>query len=112
MAGYRRAPAGGTCGESPTGGPRAAWPRVAVKGGGSMKQTVPLGRVADIQIGAHWSVLVMVIMIGWLLGGQVLPDTAPGQLTAAYWAVAVPRAGRVLPWPRWAGWPTTWPPSS
>jgi len=55
-----------------------------------MKQTVPLGRVAGIPVGMHWSVLIMVIMIGWLLGGQVLPETAPGQPAAAYWAVAVP----------------------
>jgi hypothetical protein len=39
-----------------------------------MKQTVPLGRVADIRVGMHWSVLVMIMMIGWLLGGQVLPS--------------------------------------
>jgi len=57
-----------------------------------MKQTVPLGRVAGIPVGMHWSVLVMVIMIGWLLGGQVLPETTPGQPAAAYWAVAVPCA--------------------
>ena len=57
-----------------------------------MKQTVPLGRVAGIPVGMHWSVLVMVTMIGWLLGGQVLPKTIPGQPAAAYWAVAVPCA--------------------
>jgi hypothetical protein len=57
-----------------------------------MRQTVPLGRVAGIRVGAHWSVLVMVVMIGWLLGGQVLPGKAPGQPAAAYWAVAVPCA--------------------
>jgi len=57
-----------------------------------MKQTVPLGRVAGIPVGMHWSVLVMVIMIGWLLGGQVLPETTPGQPPAAYWAAAVPCA--------------------
>ncbi len=57
-----------------------------------MKQAVPLGRVAGIRFGMHWSVLVMVIMIGWLLGGQVLPETTPGQPAVAYWAVAVPCA--------------------
>ena len=34
----------------------------------------------------------MIIMIGWLLGGQVLPETTPGQSAAAYWAVAIPCA--------------------
>jgi Zn-dependent protease len=57
-----------------------------------MKQTVPLGRVAGIPVGMHWSVLVMVIMIGWLLGVQILPGTTPGQPAAVYWAVAVPCA--------------------
>jgi hypothetical protein len=53
---------------------------------------VPLGRVAGIRVGMHWSVLVLVILIGWLLGAQVLPAMTPGQPTVAYWAVAVPYA--------------------
>jgi len=57
-----------------------------------MKQTMPLGRVAGIRIGAHWSVLVMVVLIGWLLGAQVLPGLAPHEPAVAYWAVAVPGA--------------------
>jgi Zn-dependent protease len=57
-----------------------------------MKQTMPLGRVAGIRIGAHWSALVMVVLIGWLLGAQVLPGLAPHEPAAAYWAVAVPGA--------------------
>ena len=43
-----------------------------------MKQIVPLGRVAGIPVGMHWSVLVIVVMIGWLLGVQILPGTTPG----------------------------------
>jgi hypothetical protein len=42
-----------------------------------MKQTVPLGRVAGIRIGAHCGNLVMVVLIGWLLGAQ-LPPIMPG----------------------------------
>ena len=57
-----------------------------------MKQTMPLGRVAGIRIGAHWSALVMVVLIGWLLGAQVLPGLAPHEPAVAYWAVAVPGA--------------------
>jgi Zn-dependent protease len=56
-----------------------------------MKQTIPLGRVAGIRIGAHWSVLVMVVLIGWLLGAQ-LPAITPHEPVAAYWAVAIPGA--------------------
>ena len=57
-----------------------------------MKQTMPLGRAAGIRIGAHWSVLAMVLLIGWLLGAQVLPGLAPHESAVAYWAVAVPGA--------------------
>ena len=57
-----------------------------------MKQTVPLGRVAGIRVGMHWSVLVMVILIGWVLRAQFLPAMTPHQSAAAYWAVAVPCA--------------------
>jgi len=61
-----------------------------------MRQTVPLGRVAGIRIGMHWSVLVMVILIGWLLGAQVLPAMTPHQPAVAYWAVAVPYAAAFM----------------
>ncbi len=57
-----------------------------------MKQTIPLGRVAGIRIGAHWSVLVMVVLIGWVLGAEVLPSMTPRESAAAYWAVAIPGA--------------------
>jgi Zn-dependent protease len=57
-----------------------------------MKQTIPLGRVAGIRIGAHWSVLVMVVLIGWLLDAQVLPTMTPHESAAVYWAVAIPGA--------------------
>jgi Zn-dependent protease len=57
-----------------------------------MKQTMPLGRVAGIRVGAHWSVLVIVVLIGWLLGAQVLPAMTPHEPAVAYWAVAVPGA--------------------
>ncbi len=45
----------------------APWARSSSASAGWMP-TVPLGLVAVIRIGMHWSVLVMVILIGWLLG--------------------------------------------
>ncbi len=57
-----------------------------------MKQSVRLGRVAGIPVGIHWSVAVIVGLIAGILGAQVLPQMAPGQSTAAYWAVAIPGA--------------------
>ena len=47
-------------------------------------------------VGVHWSVLVMVILIGWLLGGQVLPEMTPGESAVTYWAVAVPCAAAFM----------------
>lgn len=57
-----------------------------------MKQSVRLGRIAGIPVGLHWSVLVIVALIGWLLGAGELPSLEPGHTAAAYWAVAVPTA--------------------
>jgi Zn-dependent protease len=54
-----------------------------------MRQTIPLGRVAGIRIGMHWSVLVMIGLVGWLLGAQVLPAVTPGEPAAVSWAVAI-----------------------
>jgi Zn-dependent protease len=61
-----------------------------------MKQTVPLGRVVGIRVGVHWSVLVIVLLIGWLLSAQMLPAMTPHQPTAAYWAAAVPCAAAFM----------------
>jgi Zn-dependent protease len=36
-----------------------------------MRHTIPLGRVAGIRIGAHWSALVTVVLFGWLLGADL-----------------------------------------
>ena len=57
-----------------------------------MKQSIRLGRVAGIPVGINWSVIVIVGLIAAILGGQALPQGAPGQSTAAYWAVAIPTA--------------------
>ena len=57
-----------------------------------MRQSIRLGRIAGIPIGIHWSVLVIVALIGWILGASVLPGLVPGQPAVAYWAVAVPGA--------------------
>jgi len=54
-----------------------------------MKATIPLGRLAGIPLGAHWSVLAMVGLIAQIMALAVLPQTAPHYATAAYWAVGV-----------------------
>ncbi|MFF4775975.1 site-2 protease family protein [Microtetraspora fusca] len=54
-----------------------------------MKQSLRLGRVAGIPVGAHWSVLVIAALIAVSLAGAVLPGAAPGQAPRLYWALAV-----------------------
>lgn len=50
-----------------------------------MTPTIRLGRVAGVPVGAHWSVLVIVVLVGQLLAMSVLPGSAPGHPTAVYW---------------------------
>jgi Zn-dependent protease len=54
-----------------------------------MKQTFPLGRVAGIRIGAHWSALIMVLLFGWVLGDQVLPSMVAHVPATARWTAAI-----------------------
>ena len=49
-----------------------------------MRQDVPLGRVAGIQVGANWTVAVILVLIAWLLAGSVLPGAAPHLSVAVY----------------------------
>ena len=53
-----------------------------------MKQSVRLGRVAGIPVGAHWSVAVILAIITELLALSVLPGAFPHQPAGLYWAVA------------------------
>jgi Zn-dependent protease len=50
-----------------------------------MKETVRFGRIAGIAVGAHWSVLVLVVLIVDGLAAVVLPDLSPGHRPATYW---------------------------
>lgn len=51
-----------------------------------MRSTVSLGRIGGIPVGAHWSALVGVVLLGQLLALSVLPALAPGHAPAAYWS--------------------------
>ena len=53
-----------------------------------MKQSVRLGRVAGIPVGAHWSVAVILVIITELLAVSVLPGAFPHQSAGLYWVVA------------------------
>jgi Zn-dependent protease/predicted transcriptional regulator len=48
-----------------------------------------LGRIAGIELSASWSLLVIVALITWTLGGVVLPQAAPDASAAACWALGI-----------------------
>jgi Zn-dependent protease/predicted transcriptional regulator len=49
-----------------------------------MRATVSFGRICGIRVGAHWSALVGVMVLGDLLAVTVLPVLVPGRAPAAY----------------------------
>jgi Zn-dependent protease/CBS domain-containing protein len=54
-----------------------------------VKQSVRLGRVDGITVGAHWSVAVILVIIAQVLAVSVLPTAHPHERAALYWTVAV-----------------------
>ncbi|MGY6022681.1 site-2 protease family protein [Streptomyces spinosirectus] len=54
-----------------------------------MKETLPLGRIAGVRVGLHWSVLVIVALVTVMLAGGRFPDAHPGHSTWAYAALAL-----------------------
>lgn len=54
-----------------------------------MDDSIHLGRIAGIPIGANWSLLVVFALIAWSLAGSQLPAEVPHQATGAYVAVAL-----------------------
>jgi Zn-dependent protease len=57
-----------------------------------MRQSIRLGTVNGIAVGANWTVLVITALIAFILGRSVLPAAMPHHATALYWAAAVPGA--------------------
>ncbi len=53
-----------------------------------MATSVRLGRVAGIEVGLHWSLAIVFVLIVWTLAGQVLPEVVPGQPQSDYWLVS------------------------
>ena len=50
---------------------------------------IPLGRYAGVHVSAHWSVLIILVLLTELLGAEVLPSAAPRHATAVYVATAL-----------------------
>lgn len=57
-----------------------------------MKQSLRLGRIAGIPVGANWSVLVILVLIADIVARTVLPRADPGRPASVYWAIAIPTA--------------------
>lgn len=53
-----------------------------------MNASVRLGRIAGIEVGLHWSLAIVFVLIVWTLAGQILPSVAPDQPQSAYWLVS------------------------
>jgi len=51
-------------------------------------EDIRLGRIAGVRVTASWSLLVILGLITWTLGADVLPATAPGAPVVTYWPVA------------------------
>ncbi|MBW3609560.1 MAG: site-2 protease family protein [Actinobacteria bacterium] len=54
-----------------------------------MQRSIPLGRIAGIQIGANWSWLLIFALVAWSLAEGIFPSQNPGMTDAAYWVMAV-----------------------
>lgn len=54
-----------------------------------MESSFRIGRVSGIEIGAHWSWLLIVALIVWSLAVAVFPETNPGLGDGTYVAMAV-----------------------
>lgn len=57
-----------------------------------MRQSLRLGRVAGIPVGAHWTVAVILAIITETLAVSVLPAQLPHRPVAVYWVAAVATA--------------------
>ena len=54
-----------------------------------MDASFRLGRVAGIEVGVHWSLAIVFVLIAWTLAGQVFPAMVPDQPQTAYWLISV-----------------------
>lgn len=54
-----------------------------------MTDSVPLGRIAGVRVGAHWSVLAILVLITAGLAAGRFPDSVPGRSWVAYLAAGL-----------------------
>jgi Zn-dependent protease/predicted transcriptional regulator len=51
-------------------------------------RAIPIARFGEVRILAHWSVLVILLLIANLLATTVLPDAVAGQSALLYWVIS------------------------
>ena len=54
-----------------------------------MRQTIPLGRIAGVPIGFHWSLLIVVGLLTWTFAGYEFPREFAGRSDLIYWIAGV-----------------------
>jgi Zn-dependent protease/predicted transcriptional regulator len=54
-----------------------------------VKETVPLGRIAGVRVGLHWSVLVIIGLVTVMLAAGRFPQAHPGRPDWEYWGLAL-----------------------
>jgi Zn-dependent protease/predicted transcriptional regulator len=54
-----------------------------------MNQSIRLGKIAGIPVGANWSMIIILYLVTWELAVLILPADHPHEATATYWIVAV-----------------------
>ena len=54
-----------------------------------MNGSIPIGTLFGVPLRAHWSVLVLVALLGWSLGARTLPLLLPGRSNGVYPVAAV-----------------------
>jgi len=58
-----------------------------------MTSTIRFGRIAGIEVGAHWTWLLVVAMVVWSLAAAAFPETHPGLSAGVYLLMALCAAG-------------------
>ena len=54
-----------------------------------MRPSIRFGKIAGIEVGVHYSLVILMVLVSWSLAAGALPDWSPGRNAGAYWAAGV-----------------------
>jgi Zn-dependent protease/predicted transcriptional regulator len=54
-----------------------------------MNESVHLGRVSGIRLGANWTLFPILFLVAWTLAATLLPSAAPGYAAWGYWLFGI-----------------------